>query len=405
MVEFLLTLPILQCAQVAVPEASEQAMNYYRSGNVLWLVQQLWSLIIPLLFLYKGFTGKLARLSEQVGKNWYFTIVVYLLFFIFLSTLLNLPFDFYADYVREHAYHLSTETLSRWIGQYALSMVVSMVGAAAFVWVFYWLLKKSPRRWWFYGSLASTVILFIVMFIQPIWVDPLFYNFGAMKNKELEQQILGLASRAGIEKGRVFEVDMSQETTKLNAYVVGFGATNRIVLWDTTIARMKPDEILFVMGHEMGHYILHHMWWDLIYMTFLSFLIFYLTYKSATYLLRRFNHKWGFNRLDSIASLPLLLFLVTFFMLLATPLTNYFTRHLEHEADRFGLEITQNNQAAGDGFIVLQLQNLSNPRPGNLYKFWRSTHPPLGERVDFSNSYCPWKEGKPLKYGKYFKNE
>jgi STE24 endopeptidase len=399
----MLELPLLQCAQVVVPEASEQAMSYYRSGNILWIVQQIWSLIIPLLFLYKGFTGKLARISEKFGKNWYFTIVVYLVFFIFLTTLLNLPFDFYADYIREHSYQLSTESFGRWIGQYALSMGVSMVAAAAFIWVFYYLLKKSPRRWWLYGSLASTVILFIMMFVQPIWVDPLFYNFGPMKNKELEQQILGLASRAGIEKGRVFEVDMSQETKKLNAYVVGFGSTNRIVLWDTTIDRLTTDQILFVMGHEMGHYILHHLWWDLIYMALLALLVFYLTYKSANYLLHKFHRQWGFSHLESIASLPLLLFLVTLFMLLATPLTNYFTRYIEHEADRFGLEITQNNQAAGEAFVALQLQNLSNPRPGNLFVFWRSSHPPLGERVDFTNSYCPWKEGKPLVYGKYFK--
>lgn len=395
---------LLQCAQVIVPEPSRETMSYYRSGNILWIIQQAWSLIVPLLFLYKGFTGKLAHLSERCGKNWYFTIVIYLVFFIFLSTLLNLPLDFYSGYVREHTYHLSNQSLVRWFYKYAISMGVSIGGAAAFVWIFYWVLKKSPRRWWLYGSLASTAILFIMMFIQPIWIDPLFYRFGPMKNKELEQEILALAARAGIEQGRVFEVDMSKDTTKLNAYVTGFGSTNRIVLWDTTIQRMTPNQILFIMGHEMGHYILHHLWWDLLYLALLAFLIFYLTYKSATFLLHKYHHQWRFNRLDSIASLPLFLFLITLFSLLTSPLTNAFTRCLEHNADRFGLEITQDNQAAGEGFIVLQLENLSNPRPGKLFKFWRSTHPPLGERVDFANSYCPWKEGQPLKYSKHFKN-
>ena len=103
------------------------------------------------------------------------------------------------------------------------------------------------------------------------------------------------------------------------------------------------------------------------------------------------------------ASFPLLLLLIGIFMLLATPLSNWFSRHLEHEADRFGLEITQDNQAAGEAFIVLQHGNLANPRPGPIYNFWRNTHPALGERVDFCNSYCPWNEQEPLEYGKYFK--
>jgi STE24 endopeptidase len=349
-------------------------------------------LIVPLLFLCGGFSSKLAHSSAKWGKNWYFTIFFYLIFFVFLFTLLNLPLDFYAGYLREHAYGLSKESVGRWLSKYAISMGVSMVSSVAFIWVFYWLLKKSPRRWWLYGSLASTVILFIMTFLQPIWIDPLFYRFGPMKNKELEEKILGRASQAGIEKGRVFEVDMSQDTTKLNAYVVGLGATNRIVLWDTTLKRMTQDQILFVMGHEMGHYVLHHMWWGMIYSALLTFFILYLTYKSAHYLLRKYQHRWGFDRLDNIASFPLLLFLITLFSLLTSPLSNYFSRLMERQADRFGLEMTHNNQAAGEGFVVLQMENLANPRPGPIYKFWRSTHPPLGERVDFSNSYCPWKD-------------
>jgi Zn-dependent protease with chaperone function len=226
-----------------------------------------------------------------------------------------------------------------------------------------------------------------------------------MKDKQLEQQILQLASKAGIEKGRVFEVNMSHDTTKMNAYVVGFGDTSRIVLWDTTIKQMTPDEILFVMGHEMGHYILDHVWWDMLYSSALILVIFYLTYKSAHFLLDRHKKRFGFKNLSSIASLPLLLFLLTFFILLSSPLSNYVSRCMERQADRFGLEVTQNNEAAGKAFIALQMGNLANPRPSALVKFWRGTHPTLAERVAFCNSYCPWREGKPLKYAKYFRSE
>lgn len=395
---------LAQCAQVAVPEATEQAMRYYWSGNILWILQQFWSFAVPLIFLFTGLSGKLSHFAARVGRNWYFTLVVYLALFIAIYQLLNLPLDFYASYIREHQYGLSTQPLGRWFGNYGKGFLVAFIAASLFVWIFYLLLKKSPKRWWFYSSLASVAILFTMMFVQPIWIDPLFNRFGPMKNKELEGQILSLAARAGIEQGRVFEVDKSQDTKTLNAYVVGFGSTNRIVLWDTTIQQLTPDQILFVMGHEMGHYVLHHMWWQMLYFTIMAFVIFYLTYRAAHFLLRRYHARFGFHDLSQFASLPLLLLCITAFTFLTSPLDNFFSRQLEHNADCFGLEITQNNQAAAEAFIALQMQNLANPRPGSLFKFWRSTHPPLGERIDFCNAYCPWSEGLPLKYGRFFRS-
>lgn len=391
-----------QCSDVAVPEASEEALRYYRSGNLLWMIQQAWSLIVPILFLFTGFSGKLGTLAERWGKRWFFAIALYLVLFILIYQLLFFPLDFYAGYIRQHAYNLSTQSFGRWFANDIKGVLVAMLSAIAFVWVFYLLLKKSPRRWWFYSSLASTAIIFIMMLVKPIWIDPLFNQFGPMQDKQLEQQILALAARAGIEGGRVYEVNKSQDTKMLNAYVTGFGSTNRIVLWDTTLQQMTPDEILFVMGHEMGHFVLHHIWWYLAYFALLSFAIFYLTYRSAHWILDKFRFRFQFNQLDKIASLPLLMLLTGVFSLLSSPLTNVISRTMEHQADQFGLEITQNNQAAAEAFIVLQKKNLANPRPGWIFKTWRSSHPPLGERIDFANEYCPWAEGRPLRFGRYF---
>ncbi len=391
-----------ECAHVAVPEASAEAMRYYTSGNVLWVIQQAWALVIPLLFLVTGFSGKLGQKAKIWGKNWFFSLLIYLTLFIALVQLLNLPLDFYGDYLRQHDFGLSSQPFGRWFANYGKSALVLLIAAAAFLWIFYLLLKKSPKRWWFYSSLVSIGILFFMMLVQPIWIDPLFNRFGPMKNKQLEKEILALAAKAGMSGGRVFEVDKSQDTKMLNAYVVGFGSTNRIVLWDTTIEKMSPDEILFVMGHEMGHYVLSHVWWQMVYFGVLSFVLFYAVYKSSELLLKRYKKRFGFQHVHEIASLPLLLLLFSVFLLLLTPLSNYISRTMEHEADRFGLEITQNNRAAGEAFIALQYQNLANPRPGPIYKFWRSTHPPLAERIEFCNIYCPWKQGKPLEYGKYF---
>jgi STE24 endopeptidase len=394
-----------QCANVVVPEATEEAMRYYTSGNWLWILDHIWQFGLFFLFLIMGWSGKMGSLAGRWGKRWFFALAIYLILFLTLFDLLNLPLDFYTGYIRQHEYGLSFQTPGRWWNQHLKEFLVSLVMTLSFVWIFYLLLKKSPRRWWFYGAIVSSIISFFLIFIQPIWVAPLFNHFGPMKDKALEEKILKLAHRAGISNGSIFEVDKSSDTKAVNAYVTGLGATSRIVLWDTAIQNLKQDQLLFVMGHEMGHYVLHHVWWSFLYYSFLSFFIFYLTYKIGTYIVHRYSEKLKFSHLSSPASLPLLFLIVSTLTFISSPLSLFISRQMEHQADCFGLEITQNNRAAGEGFLVLQRENLANPNPGFLYRMWRSSHPPLKERVDFFNSYCPWKEGKPLKYGKYFKEE
>jgi STE24 endopeptidase len=388
-----------QCANVVVPEASEQAMRYYVSGNWLWALSSVVELLIPFLFLVTGFTLTLAKFAGRVGRNWFFTIAVYLVLFTVISAVISFPLEYYSGFIRQHAYGLSNQTFGRWIETWGKELSVSIIGAVAFIWIFYLLLKKSPKRWWLYGAVVAIAISFVLMVIQPIWIEPLFHHFGPMKNKELEEKILTLAAQAGIEGGRVFEVDMSQDTKMLNAYVTGLGATKRIVLWDTTIDRLSTDEILFVMGHEMGHYVLRHMWWGFGFFSLLFFIMFYLTYRLANV----WKAKFGVKDLSNIASFPLLILIFSILSFFAKPLIYTFSRQIEHNADTFGLEITRKNQAAGEAFLVLQQDNLANPYPGPLFVFWRASHPPIGERVAFFNSYCPWEEGKPLKYGKFFK--
>ena len=141
----------------------------------------------------------------------------------------------------------------------------------------------------------------------------------------------------------------------------------------------------------MGHYVLSHNGWFMLYFSILNFIIFYLVYKTANFLTRKYHKRFGFNQLYNIASLPLLLLLITFFSFLASPLSNYVSRKMERDADKFGLDLTHNNYAAGSMFAELAKANLSNPNPGPIYIFFRGTHPSLKERIEFCNTYCPWK--------------
>jgi Zn-dependent protease with chaperone function len=224
-----------------------------------------------------------------------------------------------------------------------------------------------------------------------------------MRDQALEAKILALADRSGIEGSRVFEVNKSVDTKTLNAYVAGVWQTKRIVLWDTTINRLNERELLFVMGHEMGHYVLGHVWRLVAVTSLLVLVLLYAAYKTMGVIMARWGHLFGFTDLSDVASLPLLLLVTSVFSLAIAPAQLALTRHLEHEADRFALEVTQTNHSAGTAFVKLQQEALANPWPGPVFKLWRSSHPPLGERIEFSNDYHPWREGRPLRYADRFK--
>src|SRR5262249_17521794 len=224
-----------------------------------------------------------------------------------------------------------------------------------------------------------------------------------MKDKALETKILALADRAVIEGSRVFEVNKSVDTKTLNAYVAGLFNTKRIVIWDTTIARMNDRELLFVVGHEMGHYVLGHVWQLIFLSAGFILLLLYAAYRTVGAVIGRNSGRFGFSELADVASLPLILLVTNLFSLAITPAALAFERHVEHEADRFGLEIMRTNHSAGTAFVKPQQAALGNPGPGLLDKLWRESHPPLGERIEFANDYHPWRDGQPLRYGEKFK--
>jgi STE24 endopeptidase len=388
---------------VAVPEPSEKALRHARSGNWLWLIGQVWSLLVPGVILFTGFSSKLRDVARRIGRNWFFTIVVYFALFLLMTFVIGLPLSYYAGFARPHAYGLSNQTFGKWFGDELKGLMVGLIMGGLLLWIPYRLVKTSPRRWWLWTSLVAIPVAAFFLLIAPVVIDPLFNTFGPMKDKVLERKILDLAGRAGIEGARVFEVDKSADTTTVNAYVTGFGGSKRIVLWDTTIAKLSPDELLFVMSHEMGHYVLGHVVKSIFFAAGLILVTLYAAYRLQDGLIARFSSRFGFTELADIASLPLVMLLVGALSFVVTPVAAGYSRWQEHEADRFGLEITRNNHAAATAFVKLQQENLGVPRRGLLYKLWRADHPLLGERIDFCNAYRPWDEGKPGRYEHLFK--
>jgi Zn-dependent protease with chaperone function len=396
--------PVSETARVAVPPATPTALRYYASGNRLWVLDQVLSFAVLAAMLFSGASARLRTWARRIGRNWFFTVVVYFALFTIVTSVITLPLTYYEEFVRQHDYGLSNQTLQKWWTDSLTTLAVTCVAGALFLWVPYLLLRRSPRRWWLYTAAAAIPFIVVANLIAPIWIAPLFNRFEPMRDKALEARILALAERAGIEGSRVFEVNKSVDTKTLNAYVAGLWQTKRIVLWDTIIARMDDRELLFVMGHEMGHYVLGHVWQLVGLSSLLILVLLYAAYRTMGVIVARWSHRFGFSEIADVASLPLLLLVTNVFSLIIAPAQVAFTRHIEHEADRFGLEITQTNHSAGTAFVKLQQDALGNPWPGPIFTLWRADHPPLGERIEFSNDYHPWREGSPLRYGSRFRN-
>jgi Zn-dependent protease with chaperone function len=390
-------------APVAVPEPSPKAVSFYHSTILLIAVLILWNLMIPMGFLFTGFSAKLRSWAERLGRRWYFSYAIYCTAFCLIYFLLLLPLAFYGGFIHLHHYDLSNQSFARWLYCSVQSAAIIVMTGWAVGWIPFFIIKKSPRRWWLYLGLLAPLYLCFTLWIRPVIIDPLYYKFTPLQDKPLEARVLAEAARAGIQGGRVFQANMSVDTKLQNAYVTGFMGTKRIVFYDTLLKHMNQDELLFIMGHEMGHYVLWHVAKHLAFESLLILASLYVAYRLAGPVLGRFKNIWGFAAPFDFAALPLGVLAFWLFCFVDLPIYMAFSRHLEHEADRFGLELTHENRAAATAFVKLLQEDLGIPRPGTILMIWFGSHPCMADRIEFCNTYRPWEAGQPSKYEEYMK--
>ena len=392
-------------ATVPVPVPSALAIQYHRSSHAIWAGATALELAVPAALLFTGLSARVRDLARRIARGrWFLTAAIYGAAYVLIQAIAFLPFAWYAGFVRQHAYGLSTETAGQWLADWAKGTAITAVIVAGILWIPYRLLRASPRRWWLWTGLLAAPLTVLAMIVAPVWIAPLFDEYGPMRDRALEARIHRLAARAGIPDSRIYEVRKSDETRQVNAYVTGFGGTKRIVLWDTLVDRLEPDQVLFVMGHEIGHFVLRHTLTVILGATLLATLSLFVVHRLAGRLIARFHRRFGFDRLDDVASLPLLVMVGGAIMLATTPAALALSRWQEREADRFGLEITRDNQAAARAFVRLHDENLAVPRTGLVFRLWRASHPDLADRIEFSNRYRPWSRGESLRYGDRFRS-
>jgi len=326
-------------------------------------------------------------LAERATKSKYLSATLYVILLVLALTLIELPLTVYEGYVVPHQFDLTNQTLPSWISDQAKELAVSLV-ISAIVGGLVLLAIRRVRRWWIAAWLGSIPLILLGVLITPLVVDPLFNKFEPLRDAVLRRDLIAEASRAGIENSRVYEVNKSKQTKTMNAYVTGIGPSARIVMWDTLLQKLDHDEVLAVMGHEMGHYVEKHLWKGIAFSIALSFFVFAIGQQLYERGLARWGSRWSVREeRGDPATLPWLLALSTAITFLLSPVTSGFSRHIEHQADIFSLELTHLNEPLASAFVKFAEDSKADPRPPRFIEWWRYSHPSLGRRIDFVLGY------------------
>lgn len=360
--------------------------EYSRLKNLIFFLSIPYEWIIYIGILVLGISKTFQEWAKITAKLSGMQTAVYLFWLSVLVEALTFPLNF-AAYQLSKTYGISTQTFSHWMKDELIDFWVNYILMLAIVIVLYWLIRKYEKRWWFYAWLLSVPFTVFLTFIQPVVIDPLYNDFYPLTNKELEKKILALAEEANIPAEHVFEVNMSEKTNALNAYVTGVGGNSRIVLWDTTLQKLKEEEILFIMAHEMGHYVMKHIYWGVAGYILLTFIGLYITSRLMKWFIRRWHPHLKVKKQGEIASLPLFLLIISLLNFIATPVVNTVSRYEEHAADRYAIELTNDAEAAISSFQELTRAGLSEVNPPYLVKLFRYTHPTILERITFLSTY------------------
>jgi len=370
---------------------------YSRAGYRLYFLSALWNIAVILLLLRFWFFSALRDFAvRRTANRWRQGAILVLGVFGSLA-LLELPIRMYGHHLSVY-YGQSVQPWDRWFRDWGKAELLQLGLAFLVVLLVFGLMRRSPRWWWFQAWLAAIPCTLFLVFIAPLYIDPLFNKFRPLdeKSPQLVDSIVALTNHAGypIPRERIFLMEASVNTNAINAYVTGLGASKRIVVWDTSIQKTKPDELLYIVGHEMGHYVYYHVLKGTAFFLAMLLAALYLAHRLLRWMVARWGTVWGIPAESDWAALGVLLLLLYGMSFFGAPIGNAFSRMEEHNADAYGLEVVRGlipnpNEVAAHSFQVLGEEDLDDPHPSKFIVFWLYSHPPLNERLCFAHDFKP----------------
>lgn len=359
--------------------ASSRSDAYFEGGYWLILWDFLYAAAIYLLLLHFGWSAAMRNFAERVTRFKPLQAFIYWTEFLIVTTILGAPLALYEGYFRERQYGLATQTLGPWLGDQLIILLVNVVLGGVVSMALFSVVRRLPQTWWIWGAGVSIVFLIFFIMIAPVFIFPLLNKFTVLEDPRITQPILSMARANGIPAQKVYQVDASRQTTRMSANVSGFGRTMRITLNDNLLRRGSREEIQSIMGHEMGHYVLHHIGKDILYFSVVIAIFFAVLRWSLDRTLGRWGERWKIRGIGDTAVLPLVFLVGSLCGFAYTPFFNTHIRTNEHEADMYGLNASRQPDGFAQGAIHLGEYRKMNPGPVEEWIFF--DHPSGRNRI------------------------
>jgi len=361
------------------PEERARSDAYFEGGY--WI--QLWGFLLGLgiawLLLGTRLSARMRDLAARLTRRRPLQTWLYAVQYVVVTAVLGFPLAVYTGFVREHRYGLATQELGAWLGDQAKGLAVSLVLFPLFLVALYGVFRRAPLTWWLWGAGVALLFLVVVLLVAPVYIDPLFNTYEPLADERVREPILSMARSSGIDVDDVYEFDASRQTTRISANVSGFLGTMRIRLNDNLLNRTSLPEIEAVMGHEIGHYVLNHVYESIVFFGVVLVGGFGFLRWAFDRVVRARGSRWGMAGIGDPAGLPLLAAVFSVYFFALTPVLNTYIRVNEAEADIYGLQTAR----APDGFaeVALKLGEYRKLDPGPVEEWIFFDHPSGRARI------------------------
>jgi STE24 endopeptidase len=345
------------------PEKRAKSDAYFEGGYWLILWNFLLGAAISILLLASRLSAGLRDFAGRITRFQTLQVMLYAISFAIVTFILGFPMEFYQNFVREHAYGLATQNFGAWMGDEMKGLFVSVIASALLLSALYAVFRRAPRLWWAWGTGVAVVFLMLGDMVGPVFIAPLFNKYQPVTDAKVRDPILALARANEIPVDQVYEFDASRQTTRVSANVSGFLGTTRISLNDNLLTQCSLPEIRYVMGHEMGHYVLNHTQKLVSENAVLAFIGFLFARIFFDWAVKKWGERWQVRGIADPAGFPLLVLIFSAFAFVFTPVLNSVSRMTEAEADAFGLNTSRESNGMAQAALKLATYRKLNPGP------------------------------------------
>ena len=320
-----------------------------------------------------------------MATNWTLRLAAMFLIVVSLHIVVSFPLSYYSGHALEHKFHLSAQTFGQWLWRYAKRNLLSIVLMLGVVVGLYWIIWTLGGWWWLAAAGVFFAVSILLGQLAPVLILPLFYHIEKLDEPALKERISQLANDAGVSIEGVYRMDLSAETVKANAMLAGMGRTRRVLLGDTLLKDFQPEEVEVIFAHEIGHHVFHHLRKMMLGGLIYSAASFWLCDRVLAMWASHNGEPLDYGRL-AVATLPLVMLILTLIAMLFGPLQNAVSRRFERQADRYALDRTGLYDAYRSAFRKLAKLNKDDPTPHRLEVLLFHSHPPVAERLAMADA-------------------